>query len=356
MGITMAAALVLLAPNENASAQTLYGGIGTGSPSNPGSLIIINQANGVGTVVGHPDSVPGLSGLASDSTGALYGSTITGPPGIGTSNLVRINPETGAQIYSAPITLSGTPIGVNDLAVQPGTNLLFGSVATETSTILVTIDKTAGAATVRAEVANLGGAIAFAPDGTLYETSIVFGEQQQSFLNTIDAFTGAILTTVPTDEFYGGLVVRPDGTIFASAGMIGEIDILNPNGTSADLGSTGVGGVGDLAFVSVSGGAFNTCLQDESNGNILLLNTATGDYQFINCGGLSISGAGSLIIKGSDVTLQHNTPDRRVVVKIAGQANRGTASVQLLPDGTVFTISDRDLTNNTCTCQGPTGL
>jgi hypothetical protein len=209
---------------------------------------------------------------------------------------------------------------------------------------------------VRAEVANLGGAIAFAPNGTLYETSIVFGEQEQSFLNTIDPVTGAILTTVPTDEFYGGLAVRADGTIFASAGMVGEIDILSPNGTSTDLGFTGVGGVGDLAFASVFEGGFNTCLQDESNGNILLLNTGTGDYQFINCGGLSISGTGSLIIRGSDITLQHNAPDRRVLVKIAGQTKRGTASVQLFPNGSAFTISDRDTTNNTCVCQGTTGL
>src|ERR1700740_801451 len=43
-----------------AAAQTdLYGGIGRGSPLNPGALITINQDTGAGMLVGHPDSVPG---------------------------------------------------------------------------------------------------------------------------------------------------------------------------------------------------------------------------------------------------------------------------------------------------------
>ncbi len=67
--------------------------------------------------------------MAFDSTGALFGSTIgIGTPPI-TSTLIRIDPNTGALLSTiGPITdgPGGLPIGVADLAVQPGTDLLFG--------------------------------------------------------------------------------------------------------------------------------------------------------------------------------------------------------------------------------------
>ncbi|HJQ23426.1 MAG TPA: hypothetical protein VKA60_05880 [Blastocatellia bacterium] len=346
----LAPVIIVLTSATGLATTTLYGGIGRGSAQNAGYLITIDQTNGSGTVVGHPDSVPGLSGLAFDLTGALYGSTISGPPGSGTSNLVRINPDTGAQIYSVPITLSGVPVGVNDLAVQPGTNILFGTIATnEVTTLLVMIDKITGVATLRAVINNAGGAIAFAPNGTLYETSTNFANGT-GFLNTIDPQTGAILTSNATDEFYGGLAVRADGVIFASGGMEGDIDILNPDGTSVGLGSTGVGGVGDLDFRSMT--AFTACLQDDSNGNILFYNATTGDYLFTNCHGVALSGTAQVLSKGSYITLQQYGTDRYLLVKIDGAQHKGTASLRLLSNGTTFSIIDRDTTNDTCVCGG----
>jgi hypothetical protein len=345
----IAAAILLLFSATGSAATTLYGGIGKGSLQNPGSLITIDQSDGGGTVVGHPDSVPGLSGLAFDLSGALYGSTINGPPGSGTSSLVRIDPNTGAQIYAVPVTLSGQAVGVNDLAVQPGTNLLFGTVANDITTLLVTVDKLTGVATLRATINNAGGAIAFAPGGTLYETSLNFATGL-GLLNTINPQTGAALSTVPTDDFYGGLAVRADGTIFASAGMQGEIDILHADGSSVNLGSTGVGGVGDLDFRPMT--TFNACLQDESSGNLLQVNTATGEYLFTNCGGLTVSGTAQVSVRGLIVTLQQLGPDRSLMVKIDGSQNKGTAVLRLLSSGTVFNILDRDTRNNTCTCDG----
>lgn len=345
----IASAIIVLSSASGLAATTLYGGIGRGSPQNAGALITIDQTNASGTVVGHPDSVPGLSGLAFDLSGALYGSTITGPPGFGTSNLVRINPDTGAQISSVPITLNGVPIGVNDLAVQPVTNILFGTVAADETTLLVTINKVTGVATLRATINNAGGAIAFAPDGTLYETSTDL-KSGEGFLNTVDPQTGAILSTHATDEFYGGLGIRSDGVLFASGGREGDIDILNPDGTSVSLGVTGVGAVGDLDFRPMT--TFNTCLQDESNGNILQINTTTGEYLFTNCHGLVLSGTAQVQAKGSYITLQQYGPDRYLLVKIDGVTNKGTATLRLLSTGTVFSILDRDTRNNTCTCGG----
>ena len=52
--------------------------------------------------MGHPDSVPGLTGLVFDISGTLYGTTISGMLGTGRfSKLVRIDPGTGAQIGPA---------------------------------------------------------------------------------------------------------------------------------------------------------------------------------------------------------------------------------------------------------------
>src|ERR1700730_16776204 len=107
----------------------LYGGIGRGSPLNPGALITVNQDTGAGALVGHPDSVPGLTGLVFDISGMLYGTTISGELFTGRfSNLVRISPGTGAQIGPAvSITAGDLPIAITDLALQPGTNTLYGT-------------------------------------------------------------------------------------------------------------------------------------------------------------------------------------------------------------------------------------
>ena len=75
---------------------TMYGGNGGHNNSdsiNDGSLVIIDQTNAATTLVGHPDGVSRLTGLAFDSTGALFASTIGAggfpppPPPVLTSTL-----------------------------------------------------------------------------------------------------------------------------------------------------------------------------------------------------------------------------------------------------------------------------
>lgn len=96
---------------------------------------------------------------------------------------------------------------------------------------------------------------------------------------------------------------------------------------------------------------FNFCIQDDSSGNILQINTTTGEYEFTNCAGLTVSGTGTLTRRGSLITLQHNAADRRVSATIDASTNKATASIQLLSLGRTFSIIDRNLTNNTCTCR-----
>lgn len=98
--------------------------------------------------------------------------------------------------------------------------------------------------------------------------------------------------------------------------------------------------------------SFNGVLQDDTVGNTLLLNTLTGNYQFTLCNfnGLTISGAGTIRVRGCYLTLEDARPDRRVVVRINTCSQTGTASIEIYSLGRTFTISDRNLGNNTMNC------
>jgi hypothetical protein len=95
---------------------------------------------------------------------------------------------------------------------------------------------------------------------------------------------------------------------------------------------------------------FDLCIQDDSNGSILKIRSTTGNYQFTNCSGFTLSGTGSLIVKGSIITLQHYGADRRVLAKIDLSVSKGTASIQVFGQGATFTIIDRNTANNICAC------
>lgn len=108
----------------------------------------------------------------------------------------------------------------------------------------------------------------------------------------------------------------------------------------------------DFALVRLKGDlTFDLCIQDESNGNLLQINTTTGEYQFTNCAGLTVGGTGLLTRRGSLITLQHNAADRRVMASIDTSTNRASASVQLFTQGRTFSITDRNIANNTCACK-----
>jgi hypothetical protein len=96
--------------------QTLYGGNGNGQEGR-GALIIIDQTNGTGTLVGTPVPNVGLSGIAFDPDGRLFASTVTtGNP----STLIQIDPDTGTLISTiGTITDNGMPISIGDLSFQP---------------------------------------------------------------------------------------------------------------------------------------------------------------------------------------------------------------------------------------------
>ncbi|HJQ27048.1 MAG TPA: delta-60 repeat domain-containing protein [Blastocatellia bacterium] len=143
-------------------------------------------------------------------------------------------------------------------------------------------------------------------------------------------------------DFQGGadaahaLAIQRDGKIIAA----GNAWVSSRNRTSV------------CALARYQGDSpFDMCVQDDSNGNLLQINTTTGDYQFTNCAGLMLGGTGTLTRRGSTITLQHNAMDRRVMATIDTSTGKATASVQLFSQGRTFGIMDRNITNNTCACR-----
>jgi hypothetical protein len=102
---------------------------------------------------------------------------------------------------------------------------------------------------------------------------------------------------------------------------------------------------------------FRICLQDDSvPDRVVVWNTFTGDYIF-SCpgcpssgqtGGFTSPGKGTVTMKGCIITLQHNSPDRRVLANIDQCTSTGTATIESRPTRTKFTITDRNTTDNTC--------
>jgi hypothetical protein len=95
-------------------------------------------------------------------------------------------------------------------------------------------------------------------------------------------------------------------------------------------------------------GAF-TCLQDETTGNTLLIDTTTGAFQFTRCGGGVFTGTGTVRVRGCALTLEANLPTGRATARIDTCAGKGSAGIQIFSQG-VFTITDQNTTNNSCAC------
>ena len=181
---------LIVAPVISFGQTTLFGGIGRGGGTDRGELIAIDQTDAAGTLVGTGATDPevGVTGLAFDVSGALFASTTSAPlfpppgapPTPPLSTLIRLDPFTGAQVaLIGTIRLAGgTPVVISDLALQPGTGVLFGTainLTTGTNNIY-TIDKTTAVATFVGDTKVIGATLAFGPDGTLYQTSAEFND------------------------------------------------------------------------------------------------------------------------------------------------------------------------------------
>lgn len=270
--LVIGALLALAIPLTLNAGPILFGGLGGHSISsgpdasaNDGALAIVDQTTGAVTIIGHPAGVSRISGLVFDATGALFGATqgpggFPPPPGPTTaSDLIRLNPTTGALLSSVLIRDAlGNALSIADLAVQPGTNTLFGVEAPIDQLgrqgTLYTINTTTGVATLVGNTGHFFASIAFAPDGTLYLSSADMGPMGQDInvrLSTLNPSNAATLSFVPTADFFGAFGVRPtDGVIFGGTGDAHQLFTINPlTGAETLVGDTGLNFVGDLAFL-----------------------------------------------------------------------------------------------------------
>jgi uncharacterized delta-60 repeat protein len=149
-------------------------------------------------------------------------------------------------------------------------------------------------------------------------------------LDTSFGTGGRVTTAFGQRAFANGAAIQSDGKIVAAG--VADATFYT-----------------DFALARYGASAFDRCLQADS-GNLFLFNSTTGDYLFTDCLGVTVSGRGTVIIKGSIITLQHYAFDRRVTASLDVSAGKGTATVQLFSPARTFTISDRDTSNNTCSC------
>jgi hypothetical protein len=234
--IPVALVVLLVASRAALAGPILFGGNGR-IGTNPGALVRVDDSTGAGSLVGTPVSGWGVSGLAFSSSGVLYGASTAG-----TSTLIVIDPSTGALVTSVGPTL----LQISDLAWDPIGNALYGNSAPG---FLYTINTSTAVATLVGDTGTRSGGLAFAPDGTLYKTGVNF--LGSTVLDRLDKSTALPLTTIPLSVIFDGLGVRDDGVLFGAGagGPNDQLYTINPiTGVSTLIGSTGTGGLSDLAF------------------------------------------------------------------------------------------------------------
>ena len=254
-----------------AGQQTLYGGNQwlQVSSFNNGLLVTVDPGTGATTPIGKPSGVDRLSGLAFDAAGTLWASTVTGTPSgtLRTSTLITLNPADGSILSTIGAVVdgpAGLPMGLESLAVQPGTDILLGTRGIADQNLrhaadVYRIDKATGVATLLFDNNNgfQEATIAFAPDGTLYQAlascCTPFGGNPK--FEKLDPATGAVLMTVSLPTFLKALAVGADGTVVAAgpqnlfASDVSDFYRIDPaTGAATKLGDTGHNPIGALAF------------------------------------------------------------------------------------------------------------
>jgi hypothetical protein len=275
--------LSALSMTSTAGAADIYIGVGPGFPGfpsptgGPGTLVVASDSTASGVLIGDAfpsEQLTGYGGLGFDSFGNLWAtvgeddSELAGSEaGTLSSTLVRINPANGSVAETVGLVRDANDqsVGITDLAVQPGTNVIYGVNSTTffgpqpCNVCIFTIDENTGVATSLG-IPSQGSSevfldtLAFAPDGTLYGTGTLRNDPASIFrLFTINPVSGDFIGTPeiivrdPQDPNGSdstpnpfGLGVRSDGTIFGTLCCTNEI-VYRDNGSGLwrILGATG---------------------------------------------------------------------------------------------------------------------
>lgn len=253
----VAGALVLAAAAAPAPAQILLGVSGNKSGS-PGDLFRVDPATGELTPIQDVLTAGGLSGLAVTSSGRIYATSVSGP--LTTSTLVELNPLTGEVLVTVGVVTTTTAgaVSIGDLAVQPGTDALFGIRSNADGGNgggeIYFIDPADAVATLvgQSDPAGIGGGLAFAPDSTLWRTGgsgPAYDVYELRKLDPGDASTVEVTLTGLSD-YYDGLAVHPGTGLVYATDRTGIVVIDPLAGTETTLAPGPAFSLSDLAFAS----------------------------------------------------------------------------------------------------------
>ena len=151
--------------------------------------------------------------------------------------------------------------------------------------------------------------------------------------------------------FIGSTTVTIDSNCNASINV--NFTVAVPIGQFITATATdGAGNTSEFSQCLTVTAGFDICVQNDGSGDTLSINSQTGEYLFTKCGsdGFSLSGVGALTIRGCSIILEHNPGNRKVRADINTCTKRASASVKVPSLGKTFSLADRDITNNTCTC------
>ena len=153
-------------------------------------------------------------------------------------------------------------------------------------------------------------------------------------------------------------------TTFGAGGVItadfyGKADFAYAVGIQCDgrivvAGSDANTDEGDFALIRIN--PFDYCVQDDTNGNVLLVSVNSGDYLFFDFRKtVVLFGRGKIAVNSCKITLADagpnpKQPDRNVQATVNPCARTGSASVQVTATGATYSIFDSDLTNSVCAC------
>lgn len=105
--------------------------------------------------------------------------------------------------------------------------------------------------------------------------------------------------------------------------------------------------------ISICGGAFNFCVQDNVKQDFVQFNSVTGAYTTRQCSsGFTTNGVGAVTTNGSTITLQHSASGTFNTVTVNTSTRTGTAAIRKRNGLSIvsYNISDTNIDNNTCSC------
>ncbi|MDQ3012120.1 MAG: DUF4394 domain-containing protein, partial [Acidobacteriota bacterium] len=307
--------------------------------SSTGRIFTIDPATGIALQVGSTPLSPALSG-------ANFGFNFN--PVVDRIRLVsntgqdlRLNPVTGTvaatdtnlTFAAGDVNASATP---NVVAVAYN-NSFFGS----TTTTLYGIDATLGTLVTQGSV---GGTTTSPNTGQLFTVGSLGVPVSGRVGFDIVPFTnaGILSITAPgatTSQLYSVNLTTGVATLIGAVGV-------NETLTALTIASP---------FGAVPGSAPSSvfCLQDDRNGDILQVNSCTGDYQFTRCGtgGFTIVGRANITRFGGGLQFRDSRINATLNTSLFNRRSSGNATIRLTPFGTGFSIEDSGTSDNTCTCR-----